>query len=187
MQTDPLKDDLAYVAETLRKHQERRSAPLIYVFWAVAIFCGFALVDFQPTATGLYWLVVAPIGAIVSTWLAIREAKRSGVRDRSRGHLWGQHFLVGGAGWVAAALPMVSGRVHPAQGGTTFLLVTGLVYALAGVHLDRGLLISGVIALVGYALMQFIQVPYMWTAVGGIMAVALVIAAIASGAQRSEA
>lgn len=180
MTTDQIKEDLAYVAGALRQDKVRSGTPIIYVIWAIAIAVGFALVDFSPKYVAAYWMIVAPLGSVLSAWIGIRHSKSMGVRNREEGQLWGFHFLIGALGWICAALPMASGRVPPAEGNSSFLLVTGLVYAFAGLHIDRGLLVSGLIALLGFAALQFVHVPYTWTVTGAVMAISLLVAAIVS-------
>ena len=186
MTSDQMKDDLAYVANTLRHNARRSGTPLIYVLWAVAIAVGFAMVDFAPHYVGVYWMIVAPVGGALSAWIGMRHRRSQGVRDPDEGRRWGMHFLIGALGWIGAALPLATGRIAPSDGNTAFLLVTGLVYAFAGLHIDRGLLASGLIALAGYVVMQFVTVPYAWTTTGLVMAAALLVAAYVSAQPKTR-
>ena len=47
-----------------------------------------------------------------------------------------------------------------------FLLVAGLAYALAGVHLERPMLWSGLIMLAAYVMLNMFALPYTWTITG---------------------
>ena len=80
---------------------------------------------------------------------------------------------------------MFMGRVSPQQGGAGFLFTTGLLYALAGVHLERPLLWSGLLMLAAYGVMTVFVPPYAWTITGVVIALSLVWAGLA--AQRALA
>ena len=175
---DQLKDDLDFIASTVRRNDRSGGLPALYAFWAVAIAVGFALVDFAPRVVGWYWLVAGIGGGIGSMGYATHEMRRRGIGKSPQGRRWGLHFMIGGLGWFLAALPMLTGAITPKAGASGFLLVTGLVYALAGVHLDRPMLWSGLLALAGFAIMQLVPVPYVWTTTGILMALCLGTAAI---------
>lgn len=170
---DQLKQDLEYVATAVRRNDAAGGLPALYAFWATVILAGFTLVDFAPGIAGWFWLVAGIGGGIGSMWYANRETRRRGIANSAEGKRWGLHFLIGGAGWLLVALSMITGKLAPEAGATGFLLVTGLVYGLAGIHLDRPMLWSGLIALAGYAAMQLVDVPYVWTTTGVLMALSL--------------
>lgn len=175
---DQLKQDLDYITAAVRKNDRSGGLPALYAFWAVVIAVGFALADFAPQIAGWYWLVMGLGGGLASMWYANRETRRRGIANSEEGKRWGLHFMVGGFGWLVTALPMMTGKVAPEAGAPYFLLTTGLVYALAGVHLDRPMLWSGLLALAGFAAMQLITVPYIWTTTGLLMALCLGTAAV---------
>ena len=174
---DQLKDDLDYVSRAVRHNDASRGEPLLYVFWAVAVLVGFASADFAPRYTGPYWLVVGIGGGLFSGWYGARQQRLRGIRNRSEGKRWGLHWLVGGIAFFLTALPMFTGAIDPKHGAPQFLLTTGIVYGLAGVHLDRPLLWCGLIALAGYAALLLLHLPYAWTATGVVMAACLLLAA----------
>ena len=66
--------------------------------------------------------------------------------------------------------PMALGRVDVGSGVTSFMLIAGLVYALAGVHLVRPLLWVGLLMLAAYAAMIIASPPYAWTISGIVIA-----------------
>ncbi len=175
---DQLKDDLAYVASSVRRSDRSGGLPILYAFWAIVIFIGFALADFAPRYAGWYWLVAGIGGGAFSAWYASREERRRGISNSEFGKRWGLHFMVGGLGWMLAALPMLTGKVSPDAGAPSFLFTTGLIYALAGVHLDRAMLWAGLLALAGYAVLQLVSVPYVWTATGALMGLCFLVAAV---------
>ncbi|MDO5505921.1 MAG: hypothetical protein Q4F49_06490 [Pseudoxanthomonas suwonensis] len=181
---EQLKDDLDYVAAAVRRSEPTSGGlPLVYLFWAIAIGIGFALPDFAPRLAGWYWMVVGIGGGVGTMLYANHVERRGGVDNTKNGRLWGLHFGIGGLGWMGVVLQMLSGRIPPEAGAPSFLLVTGLVYALAGVHLDRPMLWSGLLALAGFALMQLLPMPYLWTTTGVLMALSLGLAALLTARQ----
>lgn len=183
MAAENLQQDLDYVASAVRRSESRSETPFIYYGWAVIIAIGWALPDFAPAAAAPYWIVCGIGGGLLTWWLAARAERRSGVRDKALGRRWGLHWLVGGAGYVVCWLPMLRGA--PVQVVVAnFLLVTGVVYALAGVHLERGLLWPGLIVLAGYVVLSVFALPYTWTITGIVVALALVVAGMS--AQRRQ-
>ena len=188
MSSNP-QDDLAYVVSAVRRQDRPVGLPSIFFLWAVIIAIGFSMADWGSQFAGVFWLVAGIGGGALSWFLGARAERRSGIRDVAEGRRYGLHWLVGGAAYVLTALPMLTGRVAAPVGATYYLLLTGLLYALAGIHLQRGLLPSGLICLVGFAVVTLVAVPYVWTVTGCIIAVALVLAglsahrAIANGAR----
>ena len=81
-------------------------------------------------------------------------------------------------------LPVLGGRADMASMSGNFLLVAGLGYALAGVHLERPLLWSGLIMLGAFAVLGMFALPYTWTLTGVAIAIALAWACLS--AQRTR-
>ena len=77
----------------------------------------------------------------------------------------------------------LKGTTIPAAGVHTFMLVSGLVYALAGVHLLRPMLWIGLLMLASYAVLVVASPPYAWTVTGMVIAVGLAWAGIAARAE----
>ncbi|HXH00712.1 MAG TPA: hypothetical protein VNI56_00770 [Xanthomonadaceae bacterium] len=168
-----LQQDLDYVANAVRRRDRLTGVPAIYFLWAAITLVGFALPDFAPAAAGRFWLVAGFGGGLLSWWLGARDARRSGVIDRELGRRYGLHWSVGGLGFLVCVLPVVAGRVEVGIGVSNFLLVSGLVYALAGVHLERPLLWCGLLMLAAYVVLVIFAPPYTWSLTGVAMAVAL--------------
>ena len=78
-------------------------------------------------------------------------------------------------------LPL-AGLVSAAAG---FLLTTGIVYGLAGVHLERPLLWCGLLAFAGYVALVVWRLPYAWTMTGALMATCLLLAAVFAARARA--
>ena len=183
--TDQIKHDLDYVANAVRRQDRTAGIPAIYFLWAAIIAIGFALPDFAPRYLNPFWLVCGIGGGLLSMWLAARDALQSGVNDTELGKRHGMHWGIGGLAYALTFLPLLLGKVPPQQGGAGFLFTTGLLYALAGVHLERPLLWSGLLMLAAYALLTMFALPYTWTLSGASIAVSLVVAGLCAQRARS--
>lgn len=172
MSPDRLQQDLDYVVAAVRRHDTSLGVPAIYFLWAVLVPVGFALPDLAPGIAGPYWLVAGIGGGLLSWWLAVRDARRSGINDTADGRRHGLHWLVSGIGFLVCWLPVLRGAPIELAVGN-FLLVAGLVYALAGVHLERPLLWSGLVMLAAYVVLTVFALPYTWTITGLAIGVSL--------------
>ncbi|MFP7722995.1 hypothetical protein [Lysobacter sp. A3-1-A15] len=185
MTTQRIQQDLDYVATAVRRHDQPLGVPAIYFLWAVLVPVGFALPDFAPRIAGPYWLVAGFGGGLLSWWLGARDARRTGINDTTDGWRHGLHWLVGGLGFLLCTLPGIVGRIPFSEAVPNFLLVAGLVYALAGVHLERPLLWSGLVMLAAFAVLTVFALPYTWTMTG--VAIGLSLAWAGWSAQRAAA
>ena len=187
MSTDQLKQDLDYVVSTVRRHERQLGVPAIHFLWAAIILVGFALPDFAPRSAGLYWFVAGLGGGLLSGWLGSRHARRFGVNDRDLGVRLSLHWSIAFAGFVLCGLPAMLGRVAWNDGVSNYMLVAGLVYAMAGVHLVRPLLWIGGFMLLAYAAMVIAAPPYAWTISGVVIALALTAAGVIARGEREVA
>ena len=183
---DQLKHDLEYVASAVRRTDQPVGMPSIYFLWAAIILVGFALPDFAPQFAGLYWLVCGIGGGLLTWRLAERAERRSGTLDRELGRRHGYHWLVGGIGFMVCWLPVLGGASIETVAGN-FLLVAGLVYGLAGVHLERPLLWSGLLMLAAFAVLSVFAPPYTWTITGVAICASLVWAGLSSRGTQAPA
>ena len=183
--TQQLQNDLDYVTAAVRRRDREIGTPSIYALWAALIFIGFALPDFAPQLAGAYWFIAAIGGGLFSWWMGERDSRRRGVVDRELGMRWGLHWIVGGVGYFLTGLPML---VHGATNASvaSFLLTTGIVYGLAGVHLARPLLWCGLLAFVGYVVLLTVPLPFVWTITGALIAACLALAGIFAARARAE-
>ena len=170
---DQLKSDLDYVSSAVRRHELSLGVPVVHFMWAAIVLVGYALPDFAPRSTGAYWFFAGIGGGLLSWWLGNREARRSGVNDSDASSRMGLHWMFAGAAFLLCALPMMFGRVDIAGGAPYFMLVAGIVYGLAGVHLIRPLLWIGVALLAAYAMLIIANPPYAWTVTGLVIAIGL--------------
>ncbi|HVE49596.1 MAG TPA: hypothetical protein VNG69_08275 [Casimicrobiaceae bacterium] len=176
--SDRVKDDLSYIAGIVRREDRDNGLPVINFMWSVLVGVGFALPDFAPRWVGWYWLIVGPIGGLASWWLGARQGQKAGVNDIELGRRYAYHWLLAAFAFVVVFLPALTGKVSPAAAATNVLLVGGLTHALAGVHLERHLLWSGLLLLGGYVALSVLQLPYVWTATGLIVAASLALAGV---------
>lgn len=177
---DRIKQDLDYVAAAVRRRDRPQGLPAIYFLWAAIVLVGFSLPDFWPRYAGSFWLVAGIGGGLVSWWYGARDARRSGVNDTALGRRYGYHWLLAGVAFILSALPMALGQVEPGIGASNFLLVAGIVYAFAGVHLERPLLFSGLLMLAAYAVLVVASPPFAWTLTGIAIAISLAWAGVAA-------
>lgn len=182
-QIDSLRDDLDFVSRVARHNDQPLGVPAIYFLWAVLVAVGFALPDFAPHLAGPYWFVAGIGGGLLSWWLGDRHARKAGFSNKALGRRYAMHWTLGGVGFLLAALPFFTGRGELATVTGSFLLVAGLVYALAGVHLERPLLWSGLLMLAGYAVLQIFTPPWLWTITGIVIAISLLWAGLAAQRQ----
>ena len=181
---EQIKQDLDYVASAVRRHERPLGPAAVYFLWALLVPIGFALPDFAPRSAGAYWFFAGIGGGLLSWWLSCREARRCGVQDAELAGRITLHWLIAGAGFVLCGLPMMTGQVDPAVGVHSYMLVAGLVYTLAGVHLLRPMLWIGSLMLAAYAVLVVASPPYAWTITGVVIAIGLAWAGIAARAGR---
>lgn len=182
---EQLQHDLDYIAAVVRRHEQPVGTPSIYFLWALLILVGFALPDFRPKAAGAYWLVAGIGGGLLSMWLGSRDARRSGIKDAELGRRYDYHWLIAGIGFLLCALTIALRQVDPAIiASGNFLLVAGLSYAFAGVHLDRPMLWSGLLMLAAYVVLIVFAPPYTWSITGVVIALSLLWAGLS--AQRAR-
>lgn len=181
-----LRDDLDYVASAVRRNDRDAGIPAIYFLWALIVAIGFALPDFAPALAAPFWIVCGIGGGLASWRLGERDSRRRGTLDRAEGLRHGWHWTVCGLAFLVCWTPVLRGAPLDTTVGN-LLLVAGLGYALAGVHLERPLLWSGLIMLAAYALLSTVALPYTWTLTGLAVALALAIAGIGARRERARA
>lgn len=177
---DRIKQDLDYVASAMRREERSGGVPAIYFMWAAIVAIGFALPDFAPKFAGPFWFVSGIGGGLLSWWLGAREGRKAGVNDAALGRRYGYHWLIAGVGFILCGLPAATGRVGIESVVPNFLLVGGLVYTLAGVHLERPLLWSGLVMFAAYVVLALFDPPYTWTVTGMVIALSLLWAGFSS-------
>lgn len=175
-----IRENLDYVTNAVRSNDPPGGVPAIYFLWAGLIAVGFALPGLAPRLIPYYWLPASIGGGLLSWWMGARAEKRTGVRNVALGRRHGFHWLVVGIAFLLSFVPLITGRIAPGMGSANFLLVAGLGYALAGVHLDRPMLYCGLIMLAGYAVMVWLAPPFAWTLTGLAVGASLLVAGLCS-------
>lgn len=171
-------EDIAYIAEALRRDERGVAAPSIYLLWAALIGIGFVLTDLAPWAAASYWLVAAPSGTFISIWLGAQHAKRIGQASRRIALTWIGHWLIVLVALGLATLPGFVGQRPLDELAPGVLLIVALAYALATVHLDRGHGVAAAVMAVGYVALTVFEPPWLWSASGSLVALALTTSAI---------
>ncbi len=165
---DRVAEDLQHIRQSIDRSGSGTPAP-IYALWGLIALIGFSLVDFAPEWVGRFFLVAAPLGFVASVLLGRRAAQQAGQRNERAGRKHMLHWAALLAA-IAMTLPMVfAGDIAWPALARLFLIFIALVYFLAGLHLDRRmLLVSGLVA-AGYIALLF-SPPYGWTWTGAIVA-----------------
>jgi hypothetical protein len=132
--------DLNYVNNLLEEAQSA-GYPMIYVIWGVIVLVGFSLLSIKPEWSVTYWIVSNIVGFIASVFIGMRSDSKVGQRNRELGKRYSQHFGIMG---ICIFIAMF------AQDYRAILLITGLSYCLAGLYLERIMLIVGVITIASY-------------------------------------
>jgi hypothetical protein len=171
--------DLSYVRAVLDRAESADNPATIYFLWAVLTFIGFAMIDYLPEKTGLYWMIVAPLGGLLSGYLGWRAGRATGQASRREGVLQALHWT----GMMAAILLLVPLAATHGIGvdemPRLILLIVAIAYYTAGVHLDRRLLWISIVLGGCYLFTVYMpDVPRLWTITGAMMAGSLAAAGI---------
>jgi hypothetical protein len=183
-----LRHDLSYVRSVVRRAEGADSPASIYFLWAGISFFGYAIIDYRPEWTGLYWLIAGPLGGVVSGILGARAGRRSGQISERDGRKEALHWT----GMMFAALLLiplvVSERLAPSDIPRVILLILALTYWSAGLWQDRRFLALGVVMAALYLFTIFGDgVPFLWTITGGAIGASLSAAGLfAARGTRSE-
>ncbi len=185
MNTDQLRNDLAYVRQTVSGSEQPHSPAAIPLFWAAIIAVGFPMVDLAPHYVGWFWGVAGPAGFLVSCAIGWWSGRQRGQLSRSVGMKYVAHWaalLV----TIFLAVGLVKTTQITAKGfGALILLLLAVVYFLGGVHLEPRLRWVSLVAAAGYVLVLFVS-TYVWTIVGAALALTLVLTAMVGGAASAE-
>ncbi len=175
-----LHEDLSFVRRAVDRPAPAGPAT-IYWLWAAICLVGIALPDHSPRHVPLFWSIAGPTGWLVSLVLGYRHSRRVGQLDGREGlrHFahWG--ILLGAVGIVL--LLAHRGLVAPAGVGPVSLLLVGVTYLLAGLHLDRLLLLPGALMVAGVFVLLSRD---SWTLVAGLVAFGLACAGVVASRPR---
>src|SRR5882672_9183471 len=86
-------EDLRFVRNAVAQRDARHRMPsAIGVLWAVYVLIGYPMLDFNPKVGGIFLMVAAIVGGVISGWLGRRDALRQGERDDAEGRREGVHW-----------------------------------------------------------------------------------------------
>lgn len=180
-----VRDDLSYVRSALKRADATAGNPAtIYFVWVAITFCGFAIIDFAPKSTGLYWLIAAPLGGLLCALLGYRAGRASGQSSKREGWVLAMHW---GGLLVAVLLVVPLATTHvivPADFPRLVLLVVASSYYTAGIHLDRRLIPVSLVLAGCYLLTVFVRdLPYLWTVTAAVVGTSLAVAGLLAAAR----
>lgn len=174
-----IREDLSYVRGVVRRSEGVDNPASIYFLWALISFFGYAIIDFQPEKTGVYWAFAGPIGGLLSAVLGRRAARRRGQVSHRQGRVEALHWT----GMMVAVLlliPLVTtGRLAPDDIPRVILLILALIYWTAGLREDRRFLPLGAVMAGMYLFTIFAaRLPYLWTITAAVLSTSLAAAGI---------
>jgi hypothetical protein len=173
-----LQDDLGYIQKALHTTQTAPSPGGIYNLWAALTLPGFALIEFRPHITGWYWVIAAPVGLVLTAFLAWDYWRHLGQSDMRNASEQAQPWSGMLVAIALSTLLVRSGHVSPAAQGHVILLLLVLGFWLAGVHLEPGLRWVALLMAAGYASLNLLSLQYAWTVLGSFVAIGLVLAGL---------
>lgn len=169
-------EDLRFVRQAVALQDcGRGGAPALNRLWAVYVLVGYALIDIDPPAAGVFFAAGGLVGGILSWWIAKRYARRTGESDRAMGVRALAHFGGGIAiAWAfCIALAIFIEPLRGPKGSQVFVVMIGLIYFLWGVHVERYYLVLGPVLMIGGVLVGLVP-HYGWTSLGAVIALGLI-------------
>jgi hypothetical protein len=187
-QSDQIRDDLSFVRGVVARRGESPVIPAMYYIWAVYVFVGYTLLDVNVRWANWFFLLAwFPAGAACGI-VRRHSVQKLGERDDAANQKRRMHFMVGsllavgGVIGLACCVPTFRGPVT----GQVMVVMFGLIYFLAGVHIDGSFLWLGPVLIVGGIVVGLVP-HYGWTALGVVIAGGLCAAAVlAARRQRAQ-
>ena len=167
--------DLEFVrAAVARKATQPTPAPIL-LLWATYVVVGYTAIDFAPRFAGWWFLICGFLFGALSAVLGKRAHERAGEVDHDHGRRAMLHWFAGMVLTFAAAfaLAAVIPELRGPKGSQVLVVMIGLLYFLAGVHLDRQFLWLGPVLMAGGILVGSIP-RYPWTCLGAVIALGLI-------------
>jgi hypothetical protein len=171
---DKVRDDLGFIRSSVAGSPVG-APPAVYYLWAALVVCGFALPDVRPEWIRFYWMIAAPLGALLSGYLGWRDQLSAGWVDSTLGRRQALHWATLLCVIVLGTFMVARGRIAADAFGPIVLLFLAQAYFLAGVHLDRPMRWIGVLMALGYITVLTIT-SYGWTLTGIVIAAAMLFA-----------
>lgn len=184
--TNSLHEDLQFVRSAVGRSQRSDSPAIIWYLWAAISLVGFTLIDYRPQIVGLYWLVAAPVGFVLSFWLAGRARARLGQVDRATSRRWSEHWAALLVAVLVLILAGAIGRVDGRTVGLAAVLLTAVAYYTAGIHLESKLRWIGLVMVLAVPALLFLD-RWGWTATGLVLTVSLLLTGLTSAREARHA
>jgi hypothetical protein len=182
-QADQAARDLEFVRGAVQEHDQSGAQTMpasVGLMWAAIILVGCVGNDFLPQWSWLFWVTAAPVGSMMCGVLAGRRATQMGEIHNRMGMLNGLHWS--SLFWMPVPIVMLAltRRIDENTCGIMMLMVSGIVWYLGGVHLDRRWMLPGIAMVVAAAILVWVH-KYSWTIAGIIGATSLIISFIVIG------
>lgn len=173
---NPIHEDLHFIRQAVARRERNPAspAPILYL-WAVYVLIGYTLLDFNTRAAGWFFLFGGLGGGVLSGMLGRRAAMQAGEHDRELGRRMALHWSAIILAFISlAALSMVLPQLRGQAFGQVFVVMIGLIYFTAGIHLDRHFLWLGPVLIAGGVVVGLVP-HYGWTGLGVVIALGLVV------------
>lgn len=147
----------------------------IFYYWGIYVLIGFPMVNFLPQYSALFFGIGTLVGIVFSGITARLHFARVGevdVGERIRG---GIHWVMGMV--VAVAVPIILANMKMISGdaaGQFSCILVGVVYLMAGIHIDRPFFWMGLLLIVGGTCLGLVP-GYGWTVLGVLLGVSLLV------------
>lgn len=138
-------NDLKYIKQALERSSGSPGFAFPYYLWGAIVFFGYLTAELSIDWLSVYWLVAAPLGMLISFWAGSRYSRNLGQQDKLLARKYLFHFTL----MLVFIFSAVATQQYQA-----ILLIIGLGYCLAGVHLERMMLYVGLITLAAYFLVM---------------------------------
>jgi hypothetical protein len=179
-QSDQIRDDLSFVRQVVaRREGVPASFSAGYYIWAVYVLIGYCLLDINVHWANWFFLLGWFPGAVASGIARRYWIRKYGEYDQTRLKKAKLHFAVGGLLAVASviALACCAPTFRGPITGQVSVILFGMIYFLAGVHIDRSFLWLGPILIIGGIVVGLVP-HYGWSALGVVIAGGLCVAGI---------
>ncbi len=168
--------NLQFVKDAVaRKERDNGMTPMwVPVLWGTIALVGCVINDFDPRFSWMYWGIVPTLGFLACWIVGGRAALAMGEYDRETGMKIGLHWGTIFYGAIPIVCLAVAGKIDGQEAGQLLILISGIVYFLAGVHFDRRWMLSGIVMILGATLLTYVT-RYGWTTLGVLLFAALTI------------
>ncbi|MCK5035167.1 MAG: hypothetical protein KAS73_04675 [Candidatus Sabulitectum sp.] len=180
MTNSKIESDIGYVKDLVTKSGESTQPASFYYLWGIILMVGFSLIDLAPRWVGLFWMIAGPAGGMLSAFLGYKSGIRKGQINREVGIKYALHWSGMAVIVFLAILLGLKGLVHGVVNSQVILLIVALGWWTAGVHFDRIFLWLGGIMVLGFLGTLFMD-RYVWTTMGVLLGLVLIVTAIRQG------